>query len=562
MKRTRLFLVAALLLLAAAALFGWKTYPGAPRWPLVNGFHYVANLHPSSFPSSSPFTNEALYSLSDIREVKGTSFYPGYIQNAKDPLNNNDGFSTWAWVNRPNQAFLGLTTTRFQGSNIVEADILLNNRKDYQWTTKMVDPSASRSFWPVDLRSLLRGEVLHAVGLDNSDTDLCNVNTVYDHGAGVPHVRSPAGVMPHADDKGGIRTLYPSSTAVVNVMATSWREPTGSQSGPRVLSVSGVYNSGASIKVPCYLENQGTQAIPTGPNGVKAGVYLSSDNIITTLDARLGEFTFTRTWPAHASYYHELKTTVSTLVPSGNYYVGVIFDSGNLLNEIYETDNSCYLGTIKVQKYLDLTSVWPIRGPLIGDEPVTLFGDGFMQGQIQVQFGGQPATQIQVNSITQLTCRTPMYLTGGAVDVTVIKGSTRKTLVRAYTYLGGDVVVSGNPRIGVPFSMGIDAPTDPGATYVAAASLSAGFGIPLGVRTFPLDPDPLFVATANNWLPQIFGAFRGVLNTQGRAVASIHAPADPRLVGQSIHVAFLTLDSTKPFGVRTISKAKKLTIAQ
>lgn len=561
MKRkgaSRLTASVGILLVATAALVGWKTYSGSPRWPLSAGFHYVANFHPTSFPANSPFDLEGKYALSDLRDMKGTSFTPGFYQMSKDPNNHNDGFSTWAWMNQPTQAYLGLTFTVIQGFSIVEADIHFNSRQDYKWATQILDPNVNRAAWPVDFRSVARHETMHAIGLNHDDTDLCNMNSVYDHGAGVPHTVG-AGVMPHADDKGGIRFLYPKVETVTNVMATSWREPASSTTPPRKLSMSGTYRVGTQINVPCYLENQGTGTIPTGTAGVSAGVYLSTDTFITTMDARVGQFTFTGAWPAHVSFHYSFKATLPTSIVSGTYYVGVIFDDSGILNEQFETDNACYLGQINVIGSLAISTVWPPRGTLIGNDLVTVQGDGFTPGQIQVDFGTAQATSVQILSPTQLTCRTPVNLGGGPVDVKVSHGSQFKTLVKGYTYVGGDVISVGNPKIGVPFSIGLSAPVDPGHTYAAAASLTALSGFPLGVRTFPLDLDNLLIATANNWLPQIFSGFRGILDSQGRGMASITVPRDPALVGVSIHVAYLTLDPKKPLGIRTVSRPTKFT---
>jgi len=557
--KLRLTASVSILLVTTAALVGWKTYSGSPRWPLSAGFHYVANFHPTSFPANSPFDLEGKYALSDLRDMKGTSFTPGFYQMAKDPNNHNDGFSTWAWMNKPTQAFLGLTFTVIQGSSIVEADIHFNSRQDYKWATQMLDPNVNRAAWPVDFRSVARHETMHAIGLDHDNTDLCNMNLVYDHGAGIPHTVD-AGVMPHADDKGGIRSLYPKVETVINVMATSWREPPSTTTPPRKLSMSGTYKAGAQINVPCYLENQGTGAIPTGSTGVSAGVYLSLDSFITPLDTRIGQFTFTGAWPAHASFFYSFKATLPTSIATGTYYVGVIFDDTGILNEQFETDNTCYLGKINVLGNLGIWSVWPPRGTLIGDDPVTIDGDGFTPGLIRVDFGGAQATSVQVQSHSRLTCRTPMNLGGGLVDVKVSQGSQFKTLFKGFTYEGGDLVCTGNPKIGVPFAIGLSARVDPIHTYAAAASLSATSGLPLGIRTFPLDLDNLLIATANNWLPQIFSGFRGLLDSQGRSLVSIKAPRNPALVGVSIHVAFLTLDPTKPLGIRTVSRPKMLKV--
>jgi sugar lactone lactonase YvrE len=120
---------------------------------------------------------------------------------------------------------------------------------------------------------------------------------------------------------------------------------------------------------------------------------------------------------------------------------------------------------------------------------------------------------------------------------------------------------SANPK---PGGKALLAVTSNGAAmdqYVFASSLSAGAGIPLpGGLRFPLDPDGLFFATAQNLLPGLFQNYRGALDVAGSAGLTIAVPNIPGLVGITIHTAGLTLNRNTLTGVHLISNVATVKI--
>jgi regulation of enolase protein 1 (concanavalin A-like superfamily) len=118
--------------------------------------------------------------------------------------------------------------------------------------------------------------------------------------------------------------------------------------------------------------------------------------------------------------------------------------------------------------------------------------------------------------------------------------------------------VVGTPRIGS--TVFVDLAAEPDAFYYLGAALGTQPGIPLGNRTVPLNPDPLLVLTVGNRLSSLFHHFAGYLGARGEARAWIDIPADVGLVGVEFHLAFVTIDSGKPFGIGTISDAVKVEI--
>ena len=112
--------------------------------------------------------------------------------------------------------------------------------------------------------------------------------------------------------------------------------------------------------------------------------------------------------------------------------------------------------------------------------------------------------------------------------------------------------------IGTLATLQLSSPADPGKGYLLAFSFTANAGIPLGNRTFPLDPDILFTMSMTFGNP-FFLNFFGGLNAAGQANAYIQVPNEPLLVNASIFGAFIVGDVNAPFGIATISPALQVT---
>jgi hypothetical protein len=96
---------------------------------------------------------------------------------------------------------------------------------------------------------------------------------------------------------------------------------------------------------------------------------------------------------------------------------------------------------------------------------------------------------------------------------------------------------------------------------VLGLSIGSTPGIPIDVRTLPLNVDGLLLASLLVG-PPVFQSFVGTLDALGETVGpAIALPAVPGLVGVAPFVAWLTLDPTAPSGIRTISRATRFTIA-
>ena len=127
----------------------------------------------------------------------------------------------------------------------------------------------------------------------------------------------------------------------------------------------------------------------------------------------------------------------------------------------------------------------------------------------------------------------------------------------ATTFISG----SGCPSNGGTISLHLLAPGDGNLPYQVGSSLGTG-PIPIDTRKLDLNPDALLQASVTGVWPWIFSGFRGVFDAKGMAMAAIHIPNDPALIGLRIHTAFVTLDPAAPSGIRSISNAFSFTITK
>ncbi|MBW4079504.1 MAG: hypothetical protein HIU84_13565, partial [Acidobacteria bacterium] len=98
-----------------------------------------------------------------------------------------------------------------------------------------------------------------------------------------------------------------------------------------------------------------------------------------------------------------------------------------------------------------VTTVSPNAGPTIGNTSVTITGTGFdVAGTTYtVDFGGNPATNVVVNSTTSITATSPAGAGPGTVDVTVTnpQGQSARSVADHFTY-GGPTVTAVSPNVG------------------------------------------------------------------------------------------------------------------
>jgi len=103
---------------------------------------------------------------------------------------------------------------------------------------------------------------------------------------------------------------------------------------------------------------------------------------------------------------------------------------------------------------------------------------------------------------------------------------------------------SGAPRPGAVVRLDLAPLSEITKPYFLGASFGLGpipiiyYGI--AIWELALSPDPLLWVSLSGSLPTIFRDFAGTTDKQGKATASIQIPAEPALIGLTIHTAFAT----------------------
>jgi N-acetylneuraminic acid mutarotase len=119
-----------------------------------------------------------------------------------------------------------------------------------------------------------------------------------------------------------------------------------------------------------------------------------------------------------------------------------------------------------------VTGVWPTSGPPAGGTSIQVFGLRFQSGAT-VTIGGNPATNVNFVSDTEITCDTPAG-TAGSADVTVTNPNSQVGMLAAgFTYQGtAPVITVINPvsaEVGVGGSVTIT-----GSDFVTGATVTFG----------------------------------------------------------------------------------------
>ncbi|ULH18157.1 IPT/TIG domain-containing protein (plasmid) [Deinococcus sp. KNUC1210] len=97
-----------------------------------------------------------------------------------------------------------------------------------------------------------------------------------------------------------------------------------------------------------------------------------------------------------------------------------------------------------------VTGITPNQGAVAGGTSVTVSGSNFASG-VTVKFGGMAATNVVINSATNLTAVSPPSAAAGTVDVVVSDGDDTSALSTAdqFTYVAAPTVTGISPNLGL-----------------------------------------------------------------------------------------------------------------
>ena len=183
-------------------------------------------------------------------------------------------------------------------------------------------------------------------------------------------------------------------------------------------------------------------AAATGGNAgyFYVGIYLSTDNVITTADTRVG-YRYVSSLSSGAVNAADTAVTVPTSVAPGDYYLGVIADDANTVKETDETNNALTGNQITiVGPDLTMTAVsGPASGstgmPITVSNTVTAAASGGNAGSFTVDIY-LSSDNIITTADTRIGYRTVTSLSAGASNAAATLVEIPDSIVPGVYYLG------------------------------------------------------------------------------------------------------------------------------
>ena len=331
-------------------LLAYKTFKGNPRWPLKSGYHLTVNLHPDYFSRSSGWYSDAVLGVFDWSGLPGSSFRARVVQQRASYQNHADGINTWVRRDLGSSVGPSVSFVMYRGAVMLDCDVVFNTSTRWYWQANVFDPSANRHSpaHPISIRGVARAMAGRSAGLDHENGYVSCTNRHYSHGAHVQHTAG-LGLLPHAEDRQGIRALYRGTGTEVNLKALAYMPPKTASSAAWRRWVGGSVRAGARLSFECQIENCGN--VDVANYGVRW--FLSRDKRFDNLDVRIQGAVGPR-HPAHATWTIKSSGLVPANLVEGTYYLGMVVDPDNRLRERYENDNVALLGQINVVGTPDL----------------------------------------------------------------------------------------------------------------------------------------------------------------------------------------------------------------
>ena len=334
-----LFLVALassqILLASAANAAGWKTCNDKKQtW---GGDATTMYLSTTSFPIDSEWDKHTQYMMSEWNSVGGSNFKFYVGRDTDNSVRSGNGRNEVYFLTENNETYLGVTKLRWTcywlfgtKKGYDEADISINTR--YSWT--LSDFTGSTSGSPYNFELVMLHELGHALGLNHYDGVPGTMNTYYYNGGPNGHYNQ---VEPHADDRHGLRILYPDSSTDRDLSVSRfYNTGGGSSSVNRVRTTSNLnttsLNKGSQYKIRYTLENLGTQT-----ESATVKFYISTNSYISTGDTYLGSTSWSM--PGASFTQSEKTVTIPSSLASGTYYIGYRVDPDNNVPESNESNN-------------------------------------------------------------------------------------------------------------------------------------------------------------------------------------------------------------------------------
>jgi hypothetical protein len=325
---------AAVLALSALAC----TVAGAASWNTCNGTNIRWNngwtnmyISTTSFPPGSAWDADIQDAMWHWNNVKGSGFNFYYGRDTDGSHSPSNGMNEMYFSSADTGSALAVTLIRSHcywlfgtQTGLDETDVAFNT--SLAWNTGAFNYANLGS--PYDFEGVALHELGHVQGLNHEDRWMATMNSYYPNSGPLGYYKEND---PLADDRWGVRQLYPDGTTEVDVAGSAFKH-TGTGTSGLVGSPTSAAR-GSNVTIEYTFSNQGTAT-----QSFNTGFYLSTDAYISAADIQLGmnygawagsgvTATFSRT------------LTIPTWVAPGWYYLGFKVDPLNYVVENNESNN-------------------------------------------------------------------------------------------------------------------------------------------------------------------------------------------------------------------------------